>query len=128
VDAKAQQAALEVWRREHNEVRPHEALGGRRPAELYRRSPRALPKDRPELGYGPGYLARSVTPAGTISYQGHQLFISSALAGWHVGLRPQGENAVEVWFSHLLVGTINLQTMRFGSAPSRSAKAHGLAA
>ena len=35
---------------------------------------------------------------------------------------------VEVWFSYLLLGTIDLQTNRFGSAPSRSAKAVGLAA
>jgi transposase InsO family protein len=128
VDVRTQQAALEVWRHEHNHVRPHESLGGRRPAELYRPSPRPFPEDRPELDYGIGYLTRMVYPAGTISYRRHLIFVSTALAGWHLGLRRRDDTTAEVWFSHLLLGELNLKTMRFGSAPSRSAKPHRLAA
>lgn len=128
VDARAQQAALDLWRREYNEVRPHETLQGRCPAELYRKSPRLYPTGPLRLDYGHGYFPRKVTSHGTIKYEGRAIFITHALAGWEIGLRIIGENALEVWFNYLLVGTIDLQTNRFGSAPSRSAKAVGLAA
>lgn len=128
VDARAQQVALDLWRREYNEVRPHETLRGRCPAELYCKSSRLYPTTHVALDYGPGYFPRKVSTSGFIKYDGRRTFVTTALAGWEVGLRIASENVVEVWFNYLLVGTIDLQTNRFGSAPSRSAKAVGLAA
>jgi putative transposase len=128
VDLKAQQAALEIWRQDHNRIRPHEHLGGKRPAELYQPSPRPLVEGKPQLDYGIGYFARLVTSAGSICYRGRLIFISESLAGWHVGLRLRDELITEVWFNYLRIGALNLKTMRFDSAPSRSVKAHGLAA
>jgi transposase InsO family protein len=128
VDARTQQAALDLWRREYNEIRPHQMLQGRRPADVYHKSPRPYPAGALGLDYGAGYLTRRVICTGKISYQGSLIFITTALAGWEVGLRCVSPTQVEVWFSYLLLGTIDLQTNRFGSAPSRSAKAVGLAA
>lgn len=128
VDAAAQQAALDIWRHDYNEIRPHETLQGRRPAELYHKSTRPLPHGQVTLEYGPGYLPRLVSASGTIRYRGKLSFITTALAGWHVGLRILSDLSLEVWFNYLLVGTLNLQTNRFHSAPSRSVKAVGLAA
>lgn len=122
VDAAAQQAALDVWRDEFNGVRPHEHLKGRRPAEVYRRSPRAMPSAPWSLDYGVGYFPRLVSRAGAIRYRGHAIFITSAIAGWNVGLRVRDASLIEVWFGYLLIGTINLNTKRFDSAPSRSVK------
>ena len=128
VDRRAQQAALDLWRRDYNEVRPHDALGGRRPAELYGKSPRAYPAAPRLLDYGPGFLPRKVTGGGNINYEGRRLFLTTALTGWTVGLRIVSVTHVEVWFNSLLLGAFDLQTNRFASAPSRSAKAVGLAA
>ena len=128
VDAAMQQAALDVWREDHNNIRPHEHLAGRRPAQIYRTSPRRFPTAPVRLDYGTGYLPRLVTSNGTIKYRGKMIFITSALAGWDVGLRVRDASILEVWFNYLLVGIINLQTKRFDSAPSRSVKAVGLAA
>jgi len=128
VDARAQQAALDLWRQEYNELRPHETLKGRRPAEVYCKSPRAYPAAPALLDYGPGFFPRKVVSSGTIHYAGRPVFITTALAGWSVGLRIASATLVEVWFNYLLLGTIDLQTNRFDSAPSRSVKALGLAA
>jgi len=128
VDARAQQAALDLWRQEYNELRPHETLKGRRPAEVYGKSPRAYPAAPALLDYGTGFLPRKVASSGKISYAGRRFFITSALAGWCVGLRLASATHVEVWFNYLLLGAIDLQTNRFDSAPSRSVKAVGLAA
>jgi putative transposase len=128
VDAVAQQAALDIWRRDYNQIRPHEHLQGRRPAQVYQPSPRSYPQGRLALDYGPGFLPRLVGSSGAIKYRSRTLFISTALAGWHIGLRLQTDQLLAVWFNYLLLGSIDLQTNRFGSAPSRSAKAVGLAA
>ena len=127
VDRRAQQAALDLWRCEYNEVRPHQTLGGRRPADVYTKSPRPYPASL-LLDYGPGFLTRKITCIGKLHYQRRPIFITTALAGWEVGLRVVSATQLEVWFYYLLLGTIDLQTNRFGSAPSRSAKAVGLAA
>lgn len=128
VDTASQQAALDLWREEYNHVRPHEHLKGRRPMQLYRRSARALPREPFTLDYGVGFIPRRVSPGGSIRYKGCAIFITTAIAGWHVGLRVRDASILEVWFNYLLIGTINLNTKRFDSAPSRSVKALSVAA
>ena len=128
VDRRAQQAALDLWRCEYNEIRPHQTLGGRRPADLYTKSPRPWSATAVLLDYGPGFLTRKVTVIGNIHYQGRPIFITTTLAGWEVGLRIISPSQLEVWFNYLLLGSVDLLTNRFGSAPSRSAKAVRLAA
>jgi len=128
VDTRAQQAALDLWRCEYNDIRPHQTLQGRRPADIYTKSLRPYPTTPLLLDYGPGFLTRKVSTIGIVHYQGHHIFITTALAGWEVGLRVISPTHLEVWFNYLFLGTIDLQTNRFGSAPSRSAKAVGLAA
>lgn len=128
VDAETQQAALDIWRDDHNRIRPHEHLSGRRPADIYRPSPRRFTDADLALDYGTGYFPRQVSCGGAIKYRGKFIFISSALSGWHVGLRVRDSSLLEVWFNYLLIGTINLNTNRFDSAPSRSVKAVGIAA
>lgn len=128
VDMASQQAALDLWRHEYNEIRPHEHLKGRRPAQVYRPSVRQMPTAPFALDYGPGFLPRLVSAAGRIRYRGTSLFITTALTGWHVGLRVRDTTSAEVWFNYLLIGTLNLNTGRFDSAPSRSVKALGVAA
>ena len=128
VDSRAQQAALDLWRCEYNEIRPHKTLGGRRPADVYAKSTRVYPTTPVVLDYGTGFLTRKVSTIGKLHYHGHGIFITTALAGWEVGLRTVSADQVEVWFNYLLLGTIDLKTNRFGCAPSRSAKAVRLAA
>jgi len=122
VDVATQQAALDVWRDDYNRVRPHEHLNGRRPAQLYHPSARTMPSGRWELDYGTGYVPRLVSAAGNIRYRGIAIFITTALGGWHVGLRLRATAQVEVWFNYLLIGVVNTNTKRFDSAPSRSVK------
>ena len=54
--AAAQQRALDLWRREYNEDRPHEALGQKPPVLFYTRSARLYPRAliAPHDGLGAG--------------------------------------------------------------------------
>lgn len=125
---RAQQAALDLWREEYNNQRPHESLQDRFPAEVYRRSSRPLPLTPALTDYGTGFFIRKVSANGIIKWTGQLIYVTSALAGWEVGLRLVSADRLEVWFNYLHIGAIDLQTYRFGSAPSRSAKAVCLAA
>jgi putative transposase len=128
VDLAAQQAALDVWCHDHNHIRPHDYLQGRRPAQIYRKSTRRYERGPVALEYGPGYQPRLVSCCGLIRYRSQQIFLTNAISGWHVGLRLLEADLLEVWFSYLRLGTIDLKTNRFDSAPSRSVKAVSLAA
>lgn len=115
------QPALDVWRVEYNEERPHEALGMRCPAEFYRPSPRKWQGTPEELTYE-GIDTRKVTTIGTIRWNGSMLRISTALAGWNVGLDPGPGGMVDVYFARLLIGRIEEATSAF--MPAVGAASH----
>src|SRR6266498_3887832 len=50
-DLFAQQEAFDVWRKEYNEIRPHEALGQEPPANYYEPSLRRYPEEAPDPEY-----------------------------------------------------------------------------
>ncbi len=60
-DRREQQRALERFRQEYNQVRPHEALGRQTPASVYTASPREYPRQVPEPEYPPTMLVRPGT-------------------------------------------------------------------
>jgi len=110
------QAAFDLWREEYNTERPHEALGMRVPAEVYQRSGRAYEGTPTEIDYG-GMETRKVRDkTGAIGYQKERIMITSAIGGWTVGLSPQVNGLVEVWFSKMLLGHIDPETASFKAA------------
>jgi len=117
---RAQQAALEVWRQSFNEERPHEALGMRCPAELYRKSERAYEGTPERLEYERGYLSRRVQATGKIWFQGVPIGISRSLRGWDVGLKPNADKTWSVHFGHLCLGRIDLSTESFRPSGGQS--------
>ncbi len=56
----------------------------------------------------PQMCPRRVSAHGTIKFDSQSLFLSSALAGWCVGLKPITADTMEVWFRRLLLGHIDL--------------------
>ena len=127
-DAKMQQACFDVWREEYNWQRPHEALDGRTPGEVYHKSERVMPAAAGRLDYGAGFFVRQVTRQGTVKWHGERIFVSSALSGLQVGLRIIDGGQLEVWLNYLLIGTIDPQTSSFRGAPSRPTEAARLSA
>ena len=92
----AQQRECDRWIIDFNEVRPHDALGGKTPAEVYRDSERrAVVPILPS--YPPGSISRRVSRTGNISVNDDVVFVSTALAGYIVGL--QQEDALR-WRAH----------------------------
>lgn len=103
---------LETWRRIYNEERPHEALGMRCPADLYRKSQRKYTDTSEELIY-PGLLQRKVQTSGAIKIEGRRIAISSSLKGWTVGLKATGKATYRVFFAGLCLGEIDVARESF---------------
>jgi transposase InsO family protein len=115
IDSSAtRQEAFEVWRQQFNQQRPHEALGMKCPAELYAKSSRRYEGTPQAITY-PAMEVRRVQKAGGLRYGGSTYQISTALAGWDVGLR-QVQGQMEVHFGRLLVGWLDTTSESFKAA------------
>ena len=114
------QAAFDLWRNQYNHERPHEALGMKRPAEVYSNSTRIWSGTPEDIDYG-AMEVRRVQKTGTIRYEGDVIGISVALRGWSVGLSPRADGLIEVWFAELLVGHLDPKTSSFSAVrPDRA--------
>ena len=83
----SQQRTFNAFRRLYNDERPHEALGDRPPATLYRPSERPYTGALPPVEYPGHFLVKRVTNAGTIRLKKRLLFLSNALQQHPVGGR-----------------------------------------
>lgn len=98
---REQQKAFDAFRREYNEVRPHEALGQRPPASLYHPSERIYTGREGEVRYPVDMTVRRVRSNGQIKWQGGFVYLSQALTGELVGLRQETERHWAVYFGPL---------------------------
>jgi putative transposase len=101
-----QQRACDRWRQEFNHVRPHDALKGKTPADVYRPSP-SRPTIRPPI-YPPGWLVRRVAKNGVIGGSRDGQFLSTAAAGYFVGLQPIGGLRYRAWLYDVDLGELEL--------------------
>jgi putative transposase len=110
-----QQAAFDEWRQTFNQERPHEALGMKRPAEVYQPAPRKYEGTPEDLTYAK-MGARRVHACGYINFQDQRVFLSAALAGWSVGVEPLAGKQFNLWFGRLLLGQLDERTFGFTRA------------
>jgi len=103
-----QQKAFDLFRLDYNEERPHEALGMKTPALLYRPSDRSYPSRIPKIEYDRWLTVRRVMPSGCIKWKNEFIYISQALAGEPVGLKQIDDTTWEVRFSFLPLGILNV--------------------
>lgn len=103
----AQQRVLDRFRYDYNELRPHEGLGNRCPAEFYNPSPRRYPCPLVEPVYGPAFTMRIVNRKGEFKWKGQTHFASETLRGEHIGIRWSDElQAWSVEYGALYLGFV----------------------
>lgn len=112
-DEQQDAEALAMWQHEYNHKRPHEALGMKVPAEVYKKGERRYEAGNVELKYEHGYLHRKVHYTGTIQLDGAIIRIGRAFAGWEIGAHAIGESRYAVWFGKLCLGEVDLKTESF---------------
>jgi transposase InsO family protein len=102
-----QQYALDRWRQEFNHVRPHEALLGKTPSEVYKpKNKRAL--HVPLLFYPDGWIRRRVHGVGVIAIDGQKYRVGSSLVGYDVGLQPIEALRFRMWFRDIDLGLVEI--------------------
>jgi len=98
---------LDNFRHEYNELRPHEALGMRTPASLWRPSTRVYDPNPQAWDYGVGAELRKVGQQGHIYIGDQRWRVSQALASHTVRLQ-RIDQRVLVYFCRTLVQEIDL--------------------
>jgi len=111
-DRRAQQRALDHFRQEYNEVRPHEALGMQTPASVYEPSPREYPARVPEPEYPDTMLVRSVKSHGGFRWKKHDVFLSEVLWGERIGMLPVDERWFTIYFAQLPIAAFDSYDLR----------------
>lgn len=106
---RAQQRVFDLFRKEYNQERPHEALGQKPPCTIFllsaRTYPRALVRFQPD---DPWDQMLRVDKSGFIRWQNQPLFISTALAHEDIELRYDGDR--EQW--HVVFGPLSIGWIR----------------
>jgi putative transposase len=97
-DIKSQEKAFKCFKLEYNTERPHEALKGLRPADVYEPSKKVFHEEIPEVTYVPNYIVRRVRGNGELKHFGKSYYISKAFSGELLGLEPIDHGKVMVYF------------------------------
>lgn len=103
-----QQERFDEFVEEFNTERPHEALGMKRPAQVYKPSPRKLPAVLPQLDYPQHDDMLPVDRNGYVSHRRRRCFLSKALAYQTVGIREELDGRWLVTFATLDLGHVDI--------------------
>jgi hypothetical protein len=95
------------WRAQYNDVRPHEALGLRPPAQRYQASRRPWPRSLPAWTYPAGWQIRRINKNGRLYWLKRLHFIGEAFSHERIGLRPTRHKTWEVFLGGDLLGVIH---------------------
>jgi putative transposase len=104
---RSQQRAFDVFRKEYNEERPHEALGNDTPATHYESSRKSFPEKLPEPDYPEHFRVQRAQHNGVISVDGVQFYISNCIDEEYLGLEPVGDGCWKVYFGPVELGLVD---------------------
>ena len=124
---RAQQKKFDAFRQEFNELRPHEALGMKRPAEIYQPSERLMPRRIEEYDYPSHYLVRRVSRCTTIRVMHKQVFVSQTLNEDYVGLEEVDDGVYDMYFCFYHIGRSELRLNKIHDILSKVAVSRTLA-
>jgi transposase InsO family protein len=100
-----QQRLIDRWRQEFNHVRPHQALGGKTPAEVYKVTDRRSALCRP-YAYPKHFYVGRVSVGGLLAFRGDACRVGLPLAGLQVGIEVVDALHVRLWLHEVDLGLI----------------------
>lgn len=93
------QSKFDKWRDKYNLVRPHEAIGLKTPAQLYKHSVKTFPETTTTIEYPSNDILRKVDSRACIGFKGKTFKIGKGLIGQTVAIRESTiENVYDVYF------------------------------
>lgn len=115
-NARVQQRKFNVWRREFNEDRPHEAHDGLTPHDVHVPSSRRMPSKLLAPEYPDRFEVRYVSANGGMRWYKKWVNVSSVLIGEYVGLEEVDDGQWDVYFANYRLGRLNERFMRIEDA------------
>ena len=115
-----QQQRFEEFRAVYNTERPHEALGQKTPACVYRPSLRRYPERLDEPSYAGEVAVRRVRSTGQIKWAGELIFVGEALIGEPVGVVETKRGDWLVRLADVELGYIHPLRRRISPRPLRA--------
>jgi putative transposase len=116
---RAQQHRFDRFREEFNAERPHEALGMKRPAQVYQASGRSMPRRIEAYDYPAHCLVRRVSHGGTIRVFKNQVFVSNTLQEDYVGLEEVDDGVYDLFFCFYQIGRYELRANKIHDIVSK---------
>ena len=104
---KAQQTKFDAFIDCYNVERPHEGIDMRRPADVFKTSPRPFPRRRPKPEYAAHFEKRKVSRGGYIKWRNRSIFIGEPLADRIVALEPTDHAICTVHFHAFTIGKVD---------------------
>ena len=115
--ARAQQRAFDRFRRDYNQLRPHEALGMQPPSALYVGSPRQYPERAREPEYDLDFKVRRVMEQGQFRWRSERVFLGTVFAGERVGLLPHDDRYYTVYFAQFPIACMDTRELKIVPLP-----------
>jgi putative transposase len=106
-DFITQQQSFDAFKRQYNEERPHQALQGKRPADVYQASSRSLITLEPEVIYPSDFEIRVVRTNGEIKWCGKKYYMSDLLYGEPLGFQIIDDGKALIHFAQLKLGIVD---------------------
>jgi putative transposase len=103
-----QQREFDRWRQEFNHVRPHDALTGKTPADVYKPTERRKANARP-YAYPRGQRVVRVQSHGFFRWCGSIYFVGTPLIGQQIGVEAIDTLHVRVWLRDIDLGIVEIE-------------------
>ena len=109
---RQQQGLFNSFRREYNQVRPHEGIELQTPASKYEASMRVFPKELPEMVYPSHFETRLVSKNSGIRWNSQWVAVSHTCAGLHIGLEEVDHGLWDVYLGPVKLGRLLEERLR----------------
>jgi len=110
--ARSQQRAFDRFRRDYNQLRPHEALGMQTPASVYLCSPRVYPGRVRDPEYDTGFQVRRIQKQGQFRWRSQRVFLGTVFQGERVGLLPSDDGCFTVYFAQFPIAHFDSRRLK----------------
>ena len=117
-----QQVRFDNFRKQYNEIRPHEALGFKTPASIYTPSLRRMPSKILPIDYPGHYEIKYVNYNGCIYWRNEQVYVGYLLKEDYIGLNEIDDGLWNIYFGLVLIGTFSEITMKIDFRPTNLKK------
>ncbi len=101
---RAQQRRFNTFQKEYNDIRPHEALDMKTPAEVYASSKREMPRKLEHWDYPPHFKVRYVSRNGGIRWRHKRVPVTQTLKEEYIGFEEIDDGIYNVYYCDYLIG------------------------